>query len=171
MPDSIPLSDLQGGKAAAWNVIGDRYQGRIVAMEQRQQTNTEGQPLSWNDGSPRMQWVISIEQANGDVVNLYAKGGAFTPVQGDGKAMLVAIGEAVKAANGQGLRLGDELVVAFTGLGEAKGGKNAPKLFTAAYRAGQPPAAAPSFSPTPAAPVAPVMATSMPVADLFSDQG
>lgn len=151
--DSIPLSELQGGKAASWNTIGDRYVGRIVSMEQRQQTNTEGQPLSWNDGSPRMQWVIGIEQANGDVANLYAKGGAFTPVTGEGKAMLVAIGEAVKAAGGTALRVGDELAVAFTGLGEAKGGKNAPKLYQAAYKLAERQPAA------------------VPVADLFSDQG
>lgn len=169
MPDSIPLSDLQGGAAAKWDNLGDRYQGRIVSMEQRQQTNTEGQPLSWNDGSPRMQWVIAIEQADGEVVNLYAKGGAFAAVQGQGKAMLVAIGEAVKAAGGQGLRLGDELAVAFSGLGEAKGGKNAPKLFMASYRAGQPPA--PTFTTaTPAAPAPqPAQAYASVPVDLFSD--
>jgi len=153
MPDSIPLSDLQGGTAAKWDAIGDRYVGRIVSMDQRQQTNTEGQPLSWNDGSPRLQWVIGIEQADGEVANLYAKGGAFSPVQGTGKAMLVAIGEAVKAAGATALRVGDELAVAFTGLGEAKGGKNAPKLYQAAYKP------------------APAMAASVPVSDLFSDQG
>lgn len=151
--NSIPLSELQGGKAASWDAVGDRYVGRIVSMDQRQQTNTEGQPLSWNDGSPRLQWVIGIELANGDVANLYAKGGSFAPVQGTGKAMLVAIGEAVKAAGGTELRVGDELAVAFTGLGEARGGKNAPKLYTAAYKmAAQQPAA-------------------VAVADLFSDGG
>lgn len=151
--NSIPLSELQGGKAASWDAVGDRYVGRIVSMDQRQQTNTEGQPLSWNDGSPRLQWVIGIELANGDVANLYAKGGSFAPVQGTGKAMLVAIGEAVKAAGGTELRVGDELAVAFTGLGEARGGKNAPKLYTAAYK------------------VAPAQPAAVAVADLFSDQG
>lgn len=151
--NSIPLSELQGGKAASWDAVGDRYVGRIVSMDQRQQTNTEGQPLSWNDGSPRLQWVIGIELANGDVANLYAKGGSFAPVQGTGKAMLVAIGEAVKAAGGTELRVGDELAVAFTGLGEARGGKNAPKLYTAAYK------------------VAPAQPAAVAVADLFSDGG
>jgi hypothetical protein len=151
MTESIPLSELQGGTAAKWDAVGDRYVGRIVSMDQRQQTNTEGQPLSWTDGSPRMQWVIAIEQADGEVANLYAKGGTFVPVTGTGKAMLVAIGEAVKAAGGTALRVGDELAVAFTGLGEAKGGKNAPKLYQAAYKLA---AAAPA---------------SVPVADLFSE--
>lgn len=154
--DSIPLGELQGGSAAKFDQIGDRYVGRITSIEQRQQTNTEGVPLAWNDGRPRMQWVLGIEQANGEVVNLYAKGGAggaFLPVQGEGKSMLVAIGEAVKAAGAPSLRVGDELAVAYTGMGKSDGAKNAPKLYTAAYK------------------VAQAQPASVAVTDLFSDQG
>lgn len=137
---SIPLSELESSPAAKWNQIGDTYRGRITSMVQRQQTNTDGAALSWNDGSPRMLWVITIEQTNGESVALYAKGGKFRVAEGSGDSMLNAIGAAVRAAGAQGVDMGADLAVAFTGMAEATAGKNAAKLYTAQYR----PAAAPS---------------------------
>lgn len=134
MTNSIPLSDLESSPSAKFEKLGDSYAGRIVSLVERQQTNTEGKALTFDDGSPRMQWVITIEQGNGDRVALYAKGGKFKPVTGTGESMLSAIGIAVRAAGAGGVDVGADLAVAHTGLGEANGAKNAPKLYTAQYR-------------------------------------
>ena len=140
-PNSIPLSELEASPAAKWDRIGDSYSGRILSMTQRQQTDTAGRLLEFSDGTPRMQWIITIEQANGDAVALYAKGGNFKAVSGQGNSMLAAIGAAVRAAGATAVEVGAELAVAHTGLAESTGiGKNPPKLFSAQYR---PPAATP----------------------------
>jgi hypothetical protein len=141
MSNSIPLSDLESSPSAKFSEFGDTYRGRIVSMAERQQTDIKGNPL-WFDAEhtqPRMQWVITIEQASGDTAALYAKGGKFKPVQGEGESMLSAIGTAVRAAGAQGVDIGAELAVAYTGLAEAKPGQSPAKLYTAQYRAAAPP--------------------------------
>lgn len=135
MTNSIPLSDLESSPSAKFTNIGDSHAGRITAIAERQQTNIAGEALTFKDGTPRMQWVISIEKAGGEVVALYAKGGRYQPVEGTGESMLSAIGTAVRAAGAEAVDVGGELAVAFTGMGEAKPGQSAPKLFTAQYRA------------------------------------
>jgi hypothetical protein len=147
MTNSIPLSNLEPSPSAKFETIGDKHVGRITAMNERQQTNIAGEALTFKDGSPRMQWVITIEKADGDVVSLYAKGGKYKVASGTGESMLSAIGTAVRTAGADAVDVGGELAVAFTGLGEAKPGQSAPKLFQAEYR---PPSA------------------SIPAADLFS---
>lgn len=149
MTSSIPLSDLESSPSAKFENIGDKCAGRIVALDPRQQTSPEGEALSWPDGSARMLWVITVESTDGDRVNLWAKGGNYKPESGTGESMLTAIGTAVRAAGASGVDVGGELAVAFTGLGEKKPGKNAPKLYTAQYRAPQ---------------------ASIPAADLFSKE-
>lgn len=151
MTQSIPLSDLESTPSAKFAQIGDRASGRIVAMDERQQTNMQGKPLTFEDGSPRMQWVISILQDNGETVALYCKGGNYQAETGSGESMRTAIGIAVRDAQATGVDVGGELAIAFTGLGTKKPGQDAPKLYTAQYRA-------------PAAP-------SIPAADLFSKPG
>lgn len=134
-PTSIPLSQLEPQNAASFKSHGDSYQGRITMMSERQQTDTMDRLLFWNDGTPRMQWLITIEQPNGEPTTLYAKGGNFKPLSGSGNSMLAAIANAVKAAGAQSVEVGGELAVAYTGDAEASGGKNAAKLYTAQYRA------------------------------------
>ena len=145
---SIPLSDLESSPSAKFEQLGDRYVGRIVAMIERQQTDIHGNLLAFNDGTPRKQWVISIEQPSGDTVALYAKGGKFKAATGSGASMLAAIGAAVREAGASAVDIGAELAVAYTGESEAQPGKNPAKLYTAQYR--------------------PAPAVSVPVADLFS---
>jgi hypothetical protein len=146
--NSIPLSDLESSPGAKFVDIGDKYQGRITSIEQRQQTSMDGEPRTFKDGSPMMQWVIGIEQADGEVVSLYARGGKYTPKTGSGESMLAAIGSAVRAAEASAVEIGADLAVALTGEAEPAPGKKA-KLYQASYR------------PPPAA--------SVPVSDLFSD--
>lgn len=137
---SIPLSELESSPSAKFEQIGDKHAGRITNLAERAQTDPNtGAVKTFNDGSPRMVWVITIEKADGETAALWARGGKFTAKQGTGESMLNAIGSAVRAANAASVDLGGQLAVAFTGFGEAKPAQSPPKLFTAQY---QPPAPA-----------------------------
>lgn len=131
--NSIPLADLEAGNSAKFERIGDKHAGKIVAMDERQQTSMAGIPLTFNDGSPRTLWVITIEPDDGDPVQLWAKGGKFKAKSGTGESMLVAIGLAVKAAGAESVDLHGELAVAYTGDGEPTTTGGTPKLYTAQY--------------------------------------
>src|SRR5262245_27197036 len=111
-PQSIPLADLERSIAASFETPGASYVGRFVAFDQRQQTDIRGQLLSFADGAPRMQWLITVEQANGDHVTFYAKGGNFKAARGSGDSMLAAIAAAVRAAGAGAVAVGGELTVA-----------------------------------------------------------
>jgi hypothetical protein len=148
MTTSIPLSELESSPSAKFVNIGDSHVGRITAINERQQTDINGKALAFPDGSPRMQWIISIEKEGGEVVALYAKGGKFKAASGSGESMLSAIGSAVRAAEASSVDVGGKLAVAYTGNSEAKPGQSPAKLYTAKY---EPPTAA-----------------SVPVEDLFS---
>jgi hypothetical protein len=146
---SIPLADLESSAALQFNKMGDKHAGRITAVDQRKQTDPKtGQVKTFNDGSPMMLWVITLDLPNGDTGALWAKGGKFKAFTGSGESMLSAIGTAVRAAGASSVDIGAQLAVAWTGEGEAKSGMNPPKLYTAQY--------------IPAAPA------SVPVEDLFS---
>jgi hypothetical protein len=148
MTNSIPLSDLESSPSAKFEALGDTHAGRITAIVERQQTDISGNPLEFKDGTPRMQWILTLEKADGEVVQLYAKGGKFTPKTGSGESMLSAIGTAVRKAEAESVDVGGNLAVAHTGLAEAKPGQSPAKLYEAEY---QPPKA------------------SIPAASLFSD--
>jgi hypothetical protein len=151
--NSIPLTQLEQSAAAKWESIGDKYIGRIVSIDHRQQTDpATGTPKVFASGDPMMLWVIVLQPDEGETVALWAKGGRFKLASGSGESMLNAIGAAVKNAGASSLDVGGRLAVAFSGLGEQKSaGFNPPKLFTAAYEAPKP------------------QATSVPV-DLFSQE-
>ena len=138
MSNSIPLSDLESSPSAKFETLGDKHAGVITAINQRQQTDISNKPRFFDDGTPMMLWVITIEEADGETAALFAKGGKFSPVQGQGESMLSAIGTAVRAAGAGSVDVGGTLAVAFTGMGEAKLGQSPPKLYTAQYRAPAP---------------------------------
>ena len=62
MIDSAALDLLEGGgKSAKFETVGDTTKGQVVSAESRQQTDyTSGEPLTWDDGNPRMQLVITL---------------------------------------------------------------------------------------------------------------
>lgn len=140
MTSSIPLSALEGGGVSAkFEAIGAKHVGIIEAINERQQTEFgTGKPLFFESGDPRMEWVITIKEADGESAALYARGGNHPVGSGTGESMLFAIGTAVRAAGADGLSVGGQLAVVHSGLGVAKSGLNPPKLYTAQY---QPPAA------------------------------
>lgn len=150
----IPVGDLENSPSAKWDAgIGTSYAGKIVSLAQRQQTDPNtGQARYFGSGDPMMVWVITIEQANGDRVALWASGGNYKVASGEGTSMLSAIGIAVRNANAAGVDVGADLAVAHTGMGPKEGSKNAPRLFTAQYR--------PASS----------VAASIPANDLFAGQ-
>lgn len=129
-----------GAKSFPFENVGDTIKGEIVSADLRQQTSIEGQLLTWTDGSPRMQLVIVVHvpdlATDDDDGNrsIYAKGGRYDVASGSGQSMRDAIAEAVRDAGAKSLDPGDEIAVSFTGLGKAKRGQSAPKLYTAGYR-------------------------------------
>lgn len=134
MSNSIPMSAMQSGNSAKFEKFGDKYGGKVIAVEQRAQTDLGGKPLLYDDGTQRMQWVVTLEQDNGETVMLYARGGNYEADQGSGESMLKAFGVACEAVGADGVAVGGRLDVAFTGLQNLSGGRTA-KLYTARYAA------------------------------------
>lgn len=132
-----------GGKAAKFEQIGDFVEGTITDVRMTQQTSMDdNQPLTWSDGSPRMQLVITLqtnlsEGENDDGLRrIYAKGGNFEVAEGSGKSLKDAIADAVKRAEAKSIDEGGMLKVAHTGMGKKTNrGYQAPKLFKASYKA------------------------------------
>ena len=132
-----------GGKAAAFNNIGDKVKGVISDVQIVQQTDMDtNQPLTWADGSPRMQLVVTLDtderaDDNDDGKRrVFAKGGNYEVAEGAGTSMKNAIADAVKKAGAKSLDQGGTLVVAHTGMAKKTNrGFNAAKLYRAQYEA------------------------------------
>ena len=132
-----------GGKAAKFEAIGDTCEGTITDAQISQQTDMESnQPLTWPDGSPRMQLVITLQTTertddNDDGVRrIYAKGGKYEVASGTGSSLKDAIADAVRKSGSQSLTEGGTLKVGYSGEGKKTNrGFSAPKLYRATYTA------------------------------------
>jgi|SRR5215471_6838313 len=132
-----------GGKAASFDNIGDTVEGTITDVKLTQQTSMEDNtPLTWADGSPRMQLVLTLQtdQRSGEdddgTRRLYAKGGRYEAAEGTGTSMKDAIADAIKKAGASRIEEGGHLKVGHTGLGKKTNrGYSAPKLYRAVYTA------------------------------------
>jgi hypothetical protein len=137
--DSISIEELGGGNspAAKFEKIGDTISGTITGFKQQQQTDaTTGKPRFFDSGDPMNLWIINVEVESGETMSLWAKRGPnFKVASGKGQAMLDAIVSACKEAGAKNFEVGGRLAVALTGMGEQRGGLNAPKLYTAQYAA------------------------------------
>lgn len=130
-----------GGKAAKFENIGDTVEGTITDAQVSQQTDMETQqPLTWTDGSPRMQLVITLQtnersDDNDDGLRrIFAKGGKYEVASGAGSSLKDAIADAVKKAGAKSLDAGGTLKVGYTGEGKKTNrGFSAPKLYRATY--------------------------------------
>lgn len=130
-----------GGRAAKFEAIGDMVTGPITDVKLTQQTAMEtNEPLTWPDGSPRMQLVVSMQtdtklDDNDDGIRtVYAKGGKYEVASGSGTSMKDAIGDALKRAGAKTIEVGGQLTVAYTGEGKKTNrGFTAPKLWKAKY--------------------------------------
>ena len=132
-----------GGKAARFDQIGDTVEGTITDAVLSQQTDMEtNQPLTWSDGRPRMQLVVTLQTSMKDdpdddgVRKIYAKGGRYEVAEGAGTSLKDAIGDAVKKAGARTIEEGATLKVGHSGMGKKTNrGFNAPKLYRAVYTA------------------------------------
>ena len=130
-----------GGKAAKFDEIGDTVEGIIEDVVVSQQTSMEDNtPLTWADGRPREQLVVTLatDARDGDdddgIRKLYAKGGKYEVAEGTGTSMKDAIGDAVKKAGARTIDQGGKLKVGFSGMGKKTNrGYSAPKLYRATY--------------------------------------
>ena len=130
----------EGGKSFKFTKIGDTVKGTVVKAKVGQQTSIDGQKLTWDDGSPRKQLVVTLQtddQDNDDddgVRMIYAKGGNFEVAKGEGTSMRNAIADAVKDAGADKLEPGDELAVCYTGESKARRGYSPAKLYVAGFK-------------------------------------
>jgi hypothetical protein len=131
-----------GAKAFAFENIGDRVRGVIVAMQKRQQTDMQsGEPVFWSNGDPKYMLQVSLQTELQDsdddegLRSVYLRGGNYTPSKGKGTSSLNAVKDAVKrSGTDKGIEIGGTLALEYTGEAKAsaKGFNNA-KLYTADY--------------------------------------
>jgi len=130
---------MGGGVASAkFENHGDQIAGTIDDEPQAvQQTDfTTGEPLTWPNGDPRMQVVVTLATDLRDD----SEDDGLRKVYIKGKSMTAAVRDAVRAAGAKGLERGGQLTVTYTGDGVAeRRGINPPKLYAASYA---PPSAA-----------------------------
>ena len=138
---SLASLDLGGGgNAFPFDSIGDSVTGKILGLEEVQQTDMDnGMPAVWDNGQPKMMYRVELQtdlrsDAGDDGKrSVYLKGSR----KPDSKSSLAAVLSAVRAAGGgSSLAVGGTLTVTFSGEGEpSKRGWNPPKHYTATYTA------------------------------------
>lgn len=129
------LDDLfSGGGAPAvkFPTVGTSITGTITALEVRDSKDFDtGEVLTWEDGSPRKELVITVATSLRDASiedddgarRIFAKGNMFTAVR-----------DSVRKAKAKKPEVGGRITVTYSADGEIKRkGYNAPKLYTAVY--------------------------------------
>jgi len=132
-----------GAKAFPFENMGDMVSGKIVEMNKRQQTSIDdGTPQFWNDGSPKMMLVLTLQtelrenEEDDGMRNIYLRGGNFEVAQGKGTSSLTAVRDAVKRSGSEkGIELGGTLTLQWSGTAPRKGAYNPAKLYVAVYKA------------------------------------
>ncbi len=131
-----------GAKAFAFDAIGDRVRGQIVAMQKRQQTDMQtGEPAFWSNGDPKYMLQVSLQTELQDsdddegLRSVFLRGGNFTVAKGKGTSSLNAVKDAVKrSGSDKGIEIGGTLMLEYSGEApKNKGGFNPAKLYTADY--------------------------------------
>lgn len=138
MSNAVNYDDLDalftggGAPAASFKKIGDSITGVITNAEARQQTDFDsGEPLTWDNGDPRMEIILTLSTTLRDPEVEDDEGERRVFCRGQ---MLTAMRQAVKKAKDRKPRIGGRITVKYTEDGEAKKkGFNAPKLFTVTY--------------------------------------
>lgn len=138
--------NIGGGGGTSFQFLnnGDSVTGRIMDMEEKQQTDPKsGAPKFFDGGNPMMMFVITLatdlrnsvglrEPQEGDdgTRSVFLKGSTKPASQ----SSLAAVLGAVKAATGgNDLTVGGTLTLQRIGLGPASVGMSAPNLYAAAY--------------------------------------
>jgi hypothetical protein len=129
----------QGGTSFPFDNHGDSVTGKILNMEEIQQTDLDtGKPAFWDDGKPKMQFRVTLQTELSDDVDddgqrtIYLRGSR----KPEAKSTLSAVLAAVKATTGAtALDVGGVLTLTYVSDGVAKQrGYNAPKQYSATYR-------------------------------------
>lgn len=128
-----------GGQSATFDGVGDSVTGTVESTEVRQQTDFQsGQPKTWDDGSPVMQLVVSLQTTLRDdadddgIRKVYVKGSKKPGSQ----SLHDAVATAVRQAGAKGLEEGGTLTVTYTGDEPPKTrGMSPRKLYSATYEA------------------------------------
>lgn len=133
-----------GGKSVAFDNVGDSVTGIIESTEVRQQTDIQhGTPLTWDNGDPKMQLVVTLQTALRDPSidnddgkrNVYIKGSKKAGT----RSTHDAVATAVRAAGAAGLEVGGTLTLTYAGTEPSSTrGFSDRKLWSATYT---PPAA------------------------------
>ena len=122
------------GKSASFPHIGSSITGTVSAPpELQQQRDMEsGKPLTWDDGNPRMQMVITLDTDERDPEDPDDDGTRRLFVK---SGMKPAIARAVNAAGASRIEVGWRLTVTYTADDNArkKKGFSAPKIYEATY--------------------------------------
>lgn len=123
-----------GGPASAkFPNVGDGVEGTIKTeptVEQQRHIET-GEPLTWKDGNPRMQMVLTLATDQRDPADEDDDGTRRLFVKGN---LRKAIQEAVTKAGRKQLDVGGKLAVAYVGDGEKTNPAfSAPKIYKAVY--------------------------------------
>lgn len=116
---------LSGGAsfpAVKFTAVGDTVKGTITNIKKLEDRDPSGEVKTWPNGDPKHVFVFDLDTADG-TVSLWVRGN-----------MVKAIKEAANAAGVKEMT-GCTVAVQFTGLGEAKKGMNAPKLYKAQVKA------------------------------------
>ena len=127
---------LMGGgvKSASFKSHGDLVQGEIIRTEMRQQTEFgSSTPLTWDDGKPRMQIVVTLQTPDEDEDGDDGVRGVYIKVPSQ---MLQAVRDAVRGAGADGLEDGGILSIKY--VSDRKSPTNpkfTQKIYEAGYRA------------------------------------
>lgn len=136
---NLTIDDVQGSSAPAWKAeaIGDRISGALVNAEMRQQTDFDtGKPLTFDDGNPRTQLVLTIATDEGEM-SFYAKPSSKfvrenEAAEGKGLAGQDAVIAAMRLAELKNFSDVGQITIVHTGLSKVpKKGQDPSRLFVA----------------------------------------
>ncbi len=133
-----------GSKSFPFAEVNDLVRGTIEVGRGEAADLDRGRAAHLAGRLPRKQLVITLQTNLKDddeddgLRTIYAKGGKYDIASGSGTSMRDAIVDAVKAAGGKAINVGDELAVCYSGIGKVKArGQSAPKLYEASYKVAQ----------------------------------
>ncbi|WP_185711383.1 hypothetical protein [Arachnia propionica] len=138
---SMQSIDLASGGSASFpfNNHGDSVTGRVISLEELQQTDLQtGEPKTFDNGQPMMMYRVELQTELRDsdlddgVRSVYLRGSR----KPESQSSLAAVLQAVLQATGRAaLTVGGTLTLTYVGDGQAKNrGFSAPKLYRASYQ-------------------------------------
>lgn len=138
---TLPTADdflMSGGTPSVkFPSIGTSVTGTVCRMpEVQQQTDFDsGKPLFWDDNKPKLQAKVVLATAERDPEIPDDDGERALYVKGQ---LQKAVAQAIRAAGAKRLEVGGRLTVTHIAIGESKGKRNPPKIYSAKYEPADP---------------------------------